>query len=104
MPTESEILRFILPAGVKQVVCLLDPRDPDDAGWIEKERAQLATLGLPFEVLPLSDGPDRERRLDEAVRAVRGMPRPLIVHAFLSPSTGRAPSAAAFAKAYRAWP
>ena len=104
MPTESEILRFILPAGVKQVVCLLDPRDPDDAIWIEKERAQLATLGLPFAVLPLSDGRDPERRIGEAVRAVRGMQKPVIVHAFFSPATGKAPWAAAFAKAYRAWP
>ena len=103
MPTESEILRFVLPAGVKQVVCLLDPRDPDDAIWIAKERAQLATLGLPFEVLPVSDGPDRDRRIGEAVRAVRSLPRPLIVHAFFAPSTGKSPSAAAFAKAYRAW-
>ena len=102
MPTESEILRFVLPAGVKQVVCLLDPKDPDDAIWIAKERAQLATLGLPFDVLPVSDGPGQDRRIGEAVRVVRSMPRPLIVHAFLAPSTGRAPSAAAFAKAYRA--
>jgi len=101
MPTESEILRFVLPTGVKQVVCLLDPRDPDDAIWIAKERAQLATLALPFDVLPIPDGPDHDRRLGEVVRAVRGMPRPVIVHAFFSPATGKAPSAAAFAKAYR---
>ncbi len=101
MPTESEFLRFILPAGVKQVVCLLDPRDPDDAIWIAKERTQLATLAIPFAILPLPDGPGRDRRAGEVVRAVRGMPRPVIVHAFFSPSTGKAPLAAAFVKAYR---
>jgi len=94
MPTESEMLRFVLPAGVKQVVCLLDPRDPDDAPWIAKERAQLATLALPFSVLSVQ----------EAVRAVRTMPRPVIVHAFLAPASGAAPLAKAFEEAYRASP
>jgi len=101
LPTESEILRFVLPAGVKRVVCLLDPSDPDSARWIAKERAELAALQIRFELLPLPEGPDRDRRLREAVRAVRGMPRPVIVHAFLAPSTGRAPTASAFEKAYR---
>ena len=91
MPTESEILRFVVPTGVKQVVSLLDPQDLDDAPWIEKERAQLAALALPFAVLPVP----------EAVRAVRKMPRPVIVHAFLSPVSGVASPAEAFAKAYR---
>jgi len=101
LPTESEFLRFVLPAGVKQVVSLLDPADPDDAAWIAKERAQLATLELPFEVLPVPKGKDRDRRIAEAVSAVRAMPRPVLVHAFLAPASGKSAAASAFAKAYR---
>jgi protein tyrosine phosphatase (PTP) superfamily phosphohydrolase (DUF442 family) len=101
LPTESEILRYVIPAGVKTVVCLLDPDDAGDREWIAKEREQLSTLAVPFALYPVPDGPKRQGKLGDAVRAVRAMPRPVLVHAFLAPASGKLGVADAFADAYR---
>jgi phytol kinase len=100
-PTDDEMMRFILPGRYAAVVSLLDPGNPDDLPWIEREGRLLADHRIDFHLLPIpGDEIDPERAMAVA-REVAGLPRPLVVHAFLAPSKGRSPSAEAFLQALR---
>ncbi len=101
MPTDEEYLYYVLNTGLETVVSLLDPAEEGTGQWIEHERKILDGVGIHLVEIPLSNtAPDRERTA-EVAREVRSMPRPLLVHDFLAPSTGRAPAAELFVEEYR---
>lgn len=96
-PTDSELLNYYLGGSAQTVVSLLDPTNPDEADWIERESHVLAPFGIELREAPIS----AERPFDPAtaVRAaevVRSSARPVIVHTFLIPSV----PAQAFRQAY----
>jgi phytol kinase len=103
-PTDDEMMRFILPGRYAAVVSLLDPGNPDDLPWIEKEGRLLADHRIDFHLLPIPGDDYDPERAAAVAGEVAGLPRPLVVHAFLSPSTGRSPSAEAFLQALRSDP
>lgn len=91
-PTEAEFTSFFLSGEVKQVVALLDPDDPGDSKRLTLEREILARFNVPFELIPAKKGTyDAEAVLD-AVRRVRQMPKPYVVHAFFTPGGTRSSS------------
>lgn len=96
-PTDEEFVMIVGAAAT--VVSLLDPTDPNDQPWVERERSLLARYGTRLVEMPMSptEGPARAK---EIARAVRGLPRPIVVHSFLSPSTGRAPVSQTFRQEY----
>lgn len=98
-PTDAEFMTLL--RGMREFVSLLDPANPEDVRWIERERALLARYETPLRLMPLSLQAYDPYKVLEAARAVRGLPKPLAVHAYLSPSTGRSPMAEAFIQAYR---
>ncbi len=100
-PTDEEFLGRLAGGQVAQVVSLLDPHDPDDHGWIEKERRLLAQTQLPYLHLPLSRDPFDSFAVLEAARHVRTLPGEIAVHDFLAADSGRAPVAEAFVQAFR---
>ncbi len=102
LPTDDELVAFVLPGEWTTVVSLLDPANPDDRPWIEREREALSSYGVPFRVLPLDGERPDPGRVREIVREVRALPPPVLVHAFLGPSTGKSPAAAAFLEAWNA--
>ncbi len=101
LPTRGEFRRYVVAGGVSQVVSLLDPEDPEDIRWIKEERVLLSGHGVPLRMMPLGTQPYDPFKVLEAARNVRKLPRPLVVHAYLSPSTGRSPTAEAFLQAFR---
>lgn len=100
-PTEVEFFSFILDSPVKEVVALLDPSDPDDAIWIRQEKKILEEYKMPFRLIPIRQGTYDPAKVLEIVKTVRRLPKPFVVHAFLSPSTGRSPWAEGFLQSYR---
>jgi phytol kinase len=100
-PTDDEMMRYILPGSHGAVVSLLDPGNPDDLPWIEKEGRLLAAHGVDFYPLPLPHRDYDPERAVAVAREVATLPRPLVVHAFHSPTSGRSPTAEAFLQAWR---
>ncbi|MGH9390290.1 MAG: hypothetical protein ACRD1Z_11800, partial [Vicinamibacteria bacterium] len=100
-PTDEEFVAFFLTGAVNQVVSLLDPDNPDDRPWIEKERAILFRYRVPLLNMPISNTDYDPGRVLEFAQTVRRLPRPVVVHAFLSASSGMSPAAEAFLQAYR---
>lgn len=95
-PTDDEFVAHVLSGGVAQVVSLLDPDNPDDVQWIRKEEELLRAHGIPYALHPVPHlAPDPERAL-AAARAVRDLPRPVLVHAFRADGT----TARAFREAF----
>lgn len=97
-PTDEEFVAVV--GAARTVVSLLDPGDPNDRPWLERERLLLARYGTPLVELPMAPGANQARAL-EIAKSVRRLPRPVVVHSFLSPSTGRAPASQAFMQAYK---
>lgn len=100
-PTDEEFMTFILAGDVRQVVSLLDPNEPEQRSRIEQERELLARYAVPFEVIPLSGDPYDPVAVLDAVRRVKALPSPLVVHSFQALSSGREPALKAFLTAYR---
>jgi phytol kinase len=100
-PTDDELIRFILPGPYGAVVSLLDPDDADDVPWIEKERELMATHAIELLVLPIPRDEREPQVALEVARRAASLPRPLVVHAFLSAGSGRSPAASAFLRASR---
>ena len=85
-PTDEEFFNHIVNGPIEHVVSLLDPKNPDDVPWIEKEQDVLASHRLPFDLLPVSTlDYDPEEAL-AAAEATKSLPRPVVIHGFLSPS------------------
>ncbi len=99
-PTDEEFASFIVTGAVGHVVSLLDPENPEDRPWIDKERAILKAFDVPFLVLPLPVFDHLQAKALEAARRVRELPGAVVVHAFLAPDGRKSPPATAFAKAY----
>jgi protein tyrosine phosphatase (PTP) superfamily phosphohydrolase (DUF442 family) len=96
-PTDDEILRFILNGSIKKVVSLLNPQNPPDTMWINKEEKILSANLMPYETLPIEDNPLNSKKIFEIARVIKQMPRPLLIHAFLSNS----PQTDAFIREYK---
>jgi protein tyrosine phosphatase (PTP) superfamily phosphohydrolase (DUF442 family) len=94
-PTDEEFFAYILNGTVKSVASLLDPDNPDDLPWIEKEKAIAGKYGLKWANFPWKklDGTGKK----EALREIKAMEKPLVIHAFLS----HTPESTGFVKAYK---
>lgn len=85
-PTDEEWLGFILAGEIKHIVSLLDPANPDDVSWIQAEQELASQYGLGFDLMPLSYQEHDPHLVVELAEKIRELPRPLVVHGFLSPS------------------
>ncbi len=86
-PTDEELFAFYLAGELEHVVSLLDPDNPEDRPWIEKEEQALADFEVPYSALPVSWQRYDPQVVLAAARRVKQLPRPLAVHAFLPNST-----------------
>ena len=86
MPTDEEYFGYVIAGSVKTVVTLLDPASRDDAPFVAKERQLAAKYGFRLEVVPLPAAPWLPDSALAVARRIRALPRPLVVHAFLTRS------------------
>lgn len=99
-PTEHEFMRYVLSGEIRHVVALLDAKEPEDRALIEQERAMLQQFGVPFTFVQSDKGRFDSHRVRDVVRRIAEMPKPVLVHAFLSPSSGSSPWADGFIQTF----
>lgn len=97
-PTPDEFFFTILRGKVKQVVCLLDPKDPDSRKLIEWERNELRKYAMPFIELPIALA-NRSQDALRAAHVVRTLSGLTVVHAYHTEKNP--PQVEAFIQAYR---
>jgi phytol kinase len=100
-PTDDEFQRYVVHGDYGRVVSLLDPEREGHGRWIERERTLLEGNRIHYSNLPLSIDDYDPRRAIEIAEAIAEIAPPAIVHAFLSPGSGRGPAAEALVQAYR---
>lgn len=93
-PTDEEFFAYLLNGGAATLVSLLDPANPENLPWIKKEKEISAKYRLPLVSHPWTSLDPAARK--RAVREIRALKRPVVVHAFLS----AAPESADFIRAY----
>ncbi len=96
-PTDEEMFKWVAGGAFATVVSLLDPANPDDVQWIEREQAVADDYGIALELLPVPWMKFSPEAAMQAAERVRQLPRPVLVHAFTADGT----AAQAFSLAYR---
>lgn len=82
-PTDGEFMSMI-QSDVASLVSLLNPANPEDLPWMEKEAGLAARYGLAYVNYPWETMTPEAK--EKAVREISGMKKPAVVHAFLTPS------------------
>ena len=85
-PTDHEFLTLYLEGSVRSVLSLLDPSDPADRDWLDRESPILTRLGIGLHAAPVREEPFDPFEVVDAVETARALPRPLVVQSFLTPS------------------
>jgi hypothetical protein len=102
-PNEHEMFGFVLGGQAGTVVSLLDPADPEQAGWNAKMERLLKEYAISFKMRPLPA--DDAAKAAEVAKEVQSMPAPVTVVAPQTPDEDGKPqihtqAALAFIKAY----
>lgn len=84
-PTDEEYLSYLLAAGVRQVVCVLDPTDPETRQRIKDEMNVLKIYQVAYLTHPIPET-DNEATIAALLDTLEGLPRPLVIHRFFSDS------------------
>lgn len=99
-PTDDEFMRYVLSGEIRHVVMFLDPNDPEEREAADRERRLLKQNDLPFEFISATKNRFDARRVRQVVQSVDQMRKPVLVHEFLSPSSGRSPWTDGFIQAF----
>jgi protein tyrosine phosphatase (PTP) superfamily phosphohydrolase (DUF442 family) len=83
MPTEEEYLGYILAADFKQVVNLINTKDPEAQVRIEEEKKNLAALGIAYKVYDVNETTTLGA-MEKIAKEVKTFPKPMIIHPFFS--------------------
>jgi protein tyrosine/serine phosphatase len=90
-PTDEEFLTYILGSNINTVVSILNPKNVEDTGWINKEENLMKYYKFNYANFPFSaKQPDAE--IEKIISDIAALPRPVLIHSFLTKS----PDAAKF--------
>jgi hypothetical protein len=81
-PTDEEWIEAVLRRNVREVVSTLDPTNPEDASWIEKERQIAEDNDLIITQRPLAPESPDPTRIQEIADYVRSLDHKVYVHDF----------------------
>lgn len=84
-PTDDEFVRYIFSSHFKHVISLMNPENPDDVSWIEKERKMLANYQIPFSNFPVSLRNYDPQSVLKISRKIKELKPPVLIHGFLTP-------------------
>ena len=96
-PTDDEFMGYVLNGYFRKVVSLLNPDNPQDTMWINREERICKNAMMPYELLPIKMKPYSPEKIFEITQKIKKMPRPLLIHAFLTKS----PQTDIFVDAYK---
>ena len=88
-PTDDEI-GLLRGAGVKEIVSLLDERNPGDAPWVLKEAVWSQLYGFHVVRFPMRSETMSPTQVQQVVDYLRAQPGPVYVHGFLTDRRVRA--------------
>jgi hypothetical protein len=83
-PTDEEWFEYVLRRDVKEVVSTLDPKNPDDRIWIEKERKIAEENDVEFTLKPLDPSSPEAASARAIARYASTADHKVYVHDFLS--------------------
>jgi len=89
-PTDAEWLDVVLRRDVKEIVSTLDPQNPQDARWIEKERRIAQDNDLIFTLKPLDASSPEPAAVRRVADYVRSTDHTVYLHDFLDAERLRA--------------
>lgn len=82
-PTDEEYMGYVIAAGAKQVISLMDTTDGEAHERIQAERQLLSTYRIPFREFPVVET-TTDTELQGLFREIATMPRPVVIHRFFS--------------------
>ncbi|QJW89604.1 hypothetical protein HNV11_09520 [Spirosoma taeanense] len=82
-PTDEEYLGYLIAAGVKQVVCVLEPTDSEAAQRIQQEEKTLKVYQIAYLSYPIPEAKN-DKEIAALLEKLRDLPRPLVIHRFFS--------------------
>ncbi|MDX1390076.1 MAG: hypothetical protein R3344_12855, partial [Acidobacteriota bacterium] len=101
LPTDEELQTFVVRGPYRRVVSLLDPDNPEQLPWIEREKTLLEGNRIEYVPVPLPVRGFNPQRALEIAEVIDERSQPTIVHEYLSPTSGRSPAAEADIQAHR---
>jgi len=81
-PTDEEWFNFVLRRDVEEIVSTLNPKNPADAPWIEKEREIARENDLAFTLRPLDPNSPKPSAVRELAAYARSRDHKVYVHSF----------------------
>ncbi len=85
MPTNEEYLGYILASNFKQIVNLINTKDPEAIIHIKEEKKNLNALGIQYRVYDVNETTNADA-MDIIVKEVKMLPKPMIIHPFFTES------------------
>lgn len=85
MPTKEEYFGYIIAAGYKNVITLIDLSDPESKESIQKEEKWLAPYKIALKVFDIRNSIS-ETNMKLIVDSVRTIKQPMVIHVFRSDS------------------
>jgi len=82
-PTDEEYLGYVIAAGVRQVVSLMDTTDAEALERVRTERQLLRAHRIRLREFPVAEATS-EAQLGPLFRELATMPRPVVIHRFFS--------------------
>lgn len=82
---ELSIAGQVTPEGLQQAAAdgfksVLNLRSPDEAGALSDEQQQTEAAGLAYSNVPLSNSDFNNGQVSEALEALEGLPKPVLIH------------------------
>lgn len=96
-PTDEEYVSFILSTDINTVVSILNPQNPDDTIWINKEEKLLRFHKINYVNIPFTSNLTAEE-VESKLSKIVALQKPLVIHAFTEKSPGVAQLVEGFRK------
>lgn len=81
-PSDEEWFNLISRGKIKQVVSYLDPQNPEDLPWIEREKKSCEQLGVQLKLFPIPNRQDNFQAVEELAKYLKNTKGKVYVHGF----------------------
>lgn len=96
-PTDEEYISFILSTDINTVVSILNPQNPDDTLWINKEEKLMRLYKVNYVNIPFTNNLTAEE-VESKLSKIVALQKPMVIHAHSDKSPGVAQLVEGFRK------
>lgn len=79
-PTEEEMFGYLLNGTYKEIICILDPKDPTDKKRILDEKEVLDSYGVKFSNIPMASYSNEN--LQKLTDYIKKAHKPIVIHGY----------------------